>query len=39
VLVQRDDDSLKAVRHKVEALAAQFPLYPTDFGAHRSASA
>jgi glycine hydroxymethyltransferase len=39
VLVQRDDDSLKAVRHKVEALAAQFPLYPADFGAHRSASA
>jgi glycine hydroxymethyltransferase len=39
VLVQRDDDSLKAVRHKVEALAAQFPLYPADFGANRSASA
>jgi glycine hydroxymethyltransferase len=38
-LVERDDASLTRVRQQVESLAAGFPLYPTDFGAHRSAGA
>jgi glycine hydroxymethyltransferase len=38
-LTHRDDASLARVRGEVETLAARFPLYPDDFGAHRSAGA
>ena len=38
-LTERDDESLGRVRTQVEELAARFPLYPTEFGAHRNADA
>ena len=38
-LTQRDEASLARIRGEVEELAGGFPLYPEDFGAHRSAGA
>jgi glycine hydroxymethyltransferase len=38
-LTERDDESLGRVRTQVEELTARFPLYPTEFGAHRNADA
>ena len=38
-LTQRDEASLTKVRGQVEELTSHFPLYPTEFGAHRSAGA
>jgi glycine/serine hydroxymethyltransferase len=38
-LTRRDEAALLRVRHQVEELTARFPLYPTDFGAHRSSDA
>ena len=38
-LTNRDDASLAKVRREVQDLTAGFPLYPTEFGAHRSAGA
>jgi glycine hydroxymethyltransferase len=39
VLTRRDDETIARVRHQVEELAGGFPLYPEEFGAHRSVGA